>query len=142
MAPLTAEELAKVIAEIRHRSARTEKGRWKLWGGTVMADPKGTSNVDDAIEVARCPLQPNEHGGSHVANAYYIQAAQPANVLAICAELDRVTAERDEARDAALAFRELNAAFRLGRPPSQKLCERLAVAGDAVRTWPKPERKP
>ncbi len=57
-------------------------------------------------------------------------------------ELDAVTKERDEARDAAVAFRELNAAFRVGRPPSQKLCERLAVAGDAVRIWPKPERKP
>lgn len=90
---MNAKKLREIIAEIRFRVVRTEKGRWKLWGGDVMADPKDTGEVKDAIVVARCPLQPNEHGGSHVGNAYYIQAAQPENVLAL---IDALEAARPE----------------------------------------------
>lgn len=88
-------DIAKIIEEIRCRARKVEMGRWKTWGTAVMADPLGTSNVEDGVEVARCPLQPNGSGGSHVGNAYYITAAQPENVLAIIDAHEQALAAKD-----------------------------------------------
>jgi len=93
---LSRREFQELAKELRDRAVRCEPGTWKLWGGDVMADPKGTSDVDDAVLVARCPLQPNELGGSHVSNAYYIQAAQPQNVLRLLATIEALMEDDHE----------------------------------------------
>lgn len=42
-----------VLDVIEARAAAATPGPWKLWGMTVMADPLGNSNVDEAEDIAR-----------------------------------------------------------------------------------------
>lgn len=89
-----AETLRRAAVEMREAAQKAEQGRWKLWGMTVMADPTGTSNVGDAIEVARpstpswCDRVPRTWNGS------YICGMDPAVALAVADWLD-VVASRD-----------------------------------------------
>lgn len=71
---MSAETLRTAAAKIRERAEKAEQGRWKLWGMTVMSDPKGTSKVDDGIDVASaytpswCERVPRTWNAEHIAS--------------------------------------------------------------------------
>jgi hypothetical protein len=75
------------IAEDEAAAKAAESGRWKLWGMSVMADPQGTSNVDDAIDVASTRTTSTAGGYLRTFNARHIARHDPARVLAQCAAM-------------------------------------------------------
>jgi hypothetical protein len=85
---MSAEVLREAAALMRERAEKAEQGRWKLWGMTVMADPTGTSNVDDGIDVAQaftpswCERGPRTWNAAHIASWHPAVALAVANWLA------------------------------------------------------------
>ena len=85
---MSAELLREAAALMRERAEAAEPGRWKTWGMTVMADPEGTSNVDDAICVAGAYTPSTSERRLHTGNANHIASWHPAVALAVADLLD------------------------------------------------------
>lgn len=85
---MSAETLRRAAAAMRRNANVAEPGRWKLWGMTVMADPKGTSNVDDGIEVAYAKTPSTTDRLLHTGNAKHVASWHPAVALAVADLLD------------------------------------------------------
>ena len=85
---MSADTLTRAAAEMRRCAEMAEPGRWKLWGMTVMADPKGTSSVDDAIKVAHTSTPSTTGLLLHTGNAQHIASWHPAVALAMADLLD------------------------------------------------------
>lgn len=92
---MSAETLRRAAAEMRRCARMAEPGRWKLWGMSVMADPEGTSNVADAIDVARTATPSTSDRILHTGNAQHIASWHPAVALAVADWLDREAALHD-----------------------------------------------
>lgn len=86
---MSAEFLREAAALMRANAEKAEPGRWKLWGMSVMADPKGTSNVDDCIYVADAYTPSTTDRRLHTGNADHIASWHPAVALAVADWLDR-----------------------------------------------------
>ena len=67
----------ETIAELRRLHAEATPGLWKLWGGDVMADQDGTSNVDQGVFVCR-PEPKMVNGHARIFNAALICEMQRA----------------------------------------------------------------
>ena len=88
MTDLRAEVLTR-IGEWEKIAADATPGPWKLWAMSVMADPKGTSNLDDALLIADTS---DPHRGLRTWNASFIAASRtvlPLLLSALRAEVDR-----------------------------------------------------
>lgn len=97
---MTADLLTRAATLIRERAQAAEHGRWKLWGMSVMADPAGTSNVDDAILVAASVSTPSTSSRRlHTGNAEHIASWHPAVALAVADWLDEAGSTWDSAFD-------------------------------------------
>lgn len=81
--------MSERIAGIEARLNNITPGQWKIWGMSVMADPVGNSNVDDAHMIARTT---DPHRGLRTWNAQFIANA-PADVAYLLTQLRA----RDEA---------------------------------------------
>jgi hypothetical protein len=71
------------IKEDEDLALKATQGRWKLWGMLVMADPSGTSNVDDCIDVAQTYFR-DEQGKPRTWDASHIARWDPQRVLKEC----------------------------------------------------------
>jgi hypothetical protein len=96
---MSAEVLREAAALMRERAEKAEQGRWKLWGMTVMADPTGTSNVDDGIDVAQASTPSWCERGPRTWNAEHIASWHPAVALAVADWLASVAERQIDAHD-------------------------------------------
>lgn len=108
--------MSERLDEIRARVDKATPGPWKLWAMSVMADPVGNSNFDDALLIADTH---DPHRGLRTFNAQFIACAR-GDVPWLLARLDAVTALVDAAeaargRDAYLRTGEVRAALDGGK---------------------------
>ena len=87
---MSAELLREAAALMRERAERAEQGRWKLWGMQVMADPRGTGDVADAIPVATAYTPSTHPDQLRTFNATHIATWHPLVALAVADLLDDV----------------------------------------------------
>ncbi len=86
---MSAEVLREAAAKMRATAQAAEPGRWKTWGMSVLADPKGTSDLDDAIPVAEHLHSPSTSSlRLHTGNVDHIASWHPAVALAVADWLD------------------------------------------------------
>ncbi len=67
----------ETIAELRRLHAEATPGLWKLWGGDVVSDPDGSSDVEKGVFVCR-PEMKMVNGHGRVFNAHLICEMQRA----------------------------------------------------------------
>lgn len=91
--------MGKAAALMRERAEKAEPGRWKLWGMSVLADPKGTSDVEDGIPVAVAATPSTSSRRLHTGNAEHIASWHPAVALAVADWLDATARELDSLGD-------------------------------------------
>ena len=83
----------KELEQIKARLSQITPGEWKLWGMSVMADPIGNSNVDDAYLIATTS---DPHRGLRTWNANFIAKA-PSDISRLVAAVEAVLSLIDEA---------------------------------------------
>lgn len=104
---MSAELLREAAALMRRNAETAEPGRWKLWGMSVMADPRGTSDVADAIDVAACHTPSTAERLLHTGNARHIASWHPVVALAVADWLDWEADESERFQAQTLAPRQM-----------------------------------
>ncbi len=84
-------DIATLTARMREAAEKATPGPWKAEREDTIFPIRGIENV----RIGLLDFTPHWQA----ANAAHIAASNPANVLALCAELERVTKERDAARE-------------------------------------------
>lgn len=85
------DDMRKLVDEAEERAKKATPGPWKVWGMQVMADPKGTSNVEDRIPVADTHFV-DTGGFARTFDADFIANAKQ-DVPALCAAVRELDAE-------------------------------------------------
>jgi hypothetical protein len=78
---------AKPHGDLEELARAATGGRWRLWANEVRAGPEDSAERNDSELVCAVPLRPNGAGGSHVRDAYFIAAANPARILSLVGEV-------------------------------------------------------
>lgn len=87
---MTADIDVETLRAAAEAATEVRPGPWKVWAMEVLADPLGTSDLDDAVPVAKTALLIDGKPRTHLAD--FIAYCDPPMVLALLDEVETLRA--------------------------------------------------